>query len=202
EHAPDDACEIGMAAQSTAGSASPGSPPASEAPIAILEPPPRSRSQSVLADRLAWAGPLVEVGAGSVRTALAGLSVTAEAVLEGLSAARDAGRPSKATHWVLSDVDAVLKACREAGIGEANDHHRRACLGQFVVAKEVDNADDTVNCYVPSLGRNVWFAARALSKTSLEPTPALRAPAPGPPRPSRCGGTRRRRTTRVGVARP
>ncbi|CAK0912185.1 unnamed protein product, partial [Prorocentrum cordatum] len=65
---------------------------------------------------------------------------------------------------VLPDVDAMLRACREAGLGQNRDHQRRKCAGEAVFVKAIDTSDDTVQCHVPSLAEDIWFAARALAE--------------------------------------
>lgn len=72
--------------------------------------------------------------------------------------------------WVLPDADAVLKACVEAGI-DTDGEIERACAGKAVIVETIDPLDDTVECRVPSVSRNVWFAARVLAKQSLEAEP-------------------------------
>ena len=71
-------------------------------------------------------------------------------------------KPSPETS-VLPDIDAVLAACRAAGIDETNDHFRRQCVGEKVIAKGRDSRDNTVRCLVPSLNKEIWFPVPALS---------------------------------------
>ena len=65
---------------------------------------------------------------------------------------------------VLSDIDVVLAACRDAGFTDANDHLRRQCVGETVIAKGRGYRDNTVRCLVPSLQREIWFPVPALTK--------------------------------------
>lgn len=67
------------------------------------------------------------------------------------------------TLYVLDDADAVLAACREAGIGMEHDRHRVEAVGMAVCALGKDPSDKTVKVNVPALG-NMWFALGALSK--------------------------------------
>merc|ERR1719277_63012 len=64
---------------------------------------------------------------------------------------------------VLHDVDAVLKACRKAGV-ETNEENRRACAGEAAIVKAINRSNDIVEWHVPSLAQDVWFAARALAQ--------------------------------------
>lgn len=60
---------------------------------------------------------------------------------------------------VLPDPDAVIQACRDAGIVAPP----RESAGKGAIVKFINANDDGVECYVPSLSGNYVFAARALS---------------------------------------
>eukprot|EP00746_Dinoflagellata_sp_MGD_P145113 gnl/MRDRNA2_/MRDRNA2_77764_c0_seq1.p1 gnl/MRDRNA2_/MRDRNA2_77764_c0~~gnl/MRDRNA2_/MRDRNA2_77764_c0_seq1.p1 ORF type:complete len:1096 (+),score=233.83 gnl/MRDRNA2_/MRDRNA2_77764_c0_seq1:65-3352(+) len=86
---------------------------------------------------------------GSFRKAVVKPFHNLEEVIEGMMAV------------ILDDVDKVLKACRDAGIGVENDALRRATCGTEVQVLEKDAHDNTVKIRVPGVG-DLWYGFQAL----------------------------------------
>jgi len=62
---------------------------------------------------------------------------------------------------VLADEAAVLRACRQSGIGSTNDALRRRGLGRSGRILKVDPRDQSVKIQIPRVG-DVWFGAQAV----------------------------------------
>lgn len=62
---------------------------------------------------------------------------------------------------VVNDIDAVLRACRAAGMANTHDKKRISAAGKEGIVLEKDTRDDTVKCHIPEIG-DVWFAFAAL----------------------------------------
>jgi len=62
---------------------------------------------------------------------------------------------------VVNDIDAVLRACRGAGMASTHDNKRISAVGKEGIVLEKDSRDDTVKCHIPEIG-DVWFAFAAL----------------------------------------
>mmetsp|Transcript_60169 Transcript_60169/g.105411 ORF Transcript_60169/g.105411 Transcript_60169/m.105411 type:complete len:1208 (+) Transcript_60169:107-3730(+) len=76
--------------------------------------------------------------------------------------------PEFSVKKVLNDEDAVLRACRAAGIGTENDQQRIDALDLPVRIVERDEHDNTVKCRVPGVG-DIWFGLAALTHVRPQP---------------------------------
>jgi len=83
------------------------------------------------------------------------------------------------TVQVLEDTQAVLSACRRAGLGTYKDDKRRNLAGSPVKAVKKEPYDETVKCLVPD-GGTVWFAVSALTLPQA-PAALLRLVCPNMP---------------------
>jgi len=78
-----------------------------------------------------------------------------------------------ATVQVLNDIVAVLKACRNAGIGKANDHRRITALGKKGPVLKKDLRDNTVKVSLPDPLGVLWFPVKALMPAPIGPFECL-----------------------------
>eukprot|EP00928_Gymnodinium_smaydae_P027639 TRINITY_DN21307_c0_g1_i1.p1 TRINITY_DN21307_c0_g1~~TRINITY_DN21307_c0_g1_i1.p1 ORF type:complete len:1076 (+),score=167.63 TRINITY_DN21307_c0_g1_i1:57-3230(+) len=91
-----------------------------------------------------------------------GTSVNVENVAESEAPASGPEITAWSVRYVLEDHDALLAACREAGINAKNDVLRLQCAGMAVKIIEVDASDGTVKCRAPGVG-DVWFGLGAIT---------------------------------------